>query len=187
MLDLGLVDELLPEVYDMVAADERGLGKFNRIPLIFDELVEEGREVSDGALLAALLLPKVLLRRYDTEAAEGHPMSRGALATLVAEVAEPLATRFVLSRARAERIGGSLETFLRLCEPDWQPEGRRRFALRKDFDDALVLLEVVTRATGEGGEVLAGWSEAARDRPEPRSETPPGRGRPRRRRRRPRR
>jgi poly(A) polymerase len=184
MLDLGLVDELLPEVYDMVAADERGLGKFNRIPLIFDELVEEGREVSDGALLAALLLPKVLLRRYDTEAAEGHPMSRGALATLVAEVAEPLATRFVLSRARAERIGGSLETFLRLCEPDWQPEGRRRFALRKDFDDALVLLEVVTRATGEGGEVLAGWIEAARDRPEPRSETPPGRGRPRRRRRR---
>jgi poly(A) polymerase len=184
MLDLGLLEELLPEVNAMVTADERGLGKFNRIPLVFDELVEESREAADTALLSALLLPAVLLRRYDLEAAGARPMSRGDLEALVDEVAAPLIARFALSRARADRIAGSLKTFLRLCEPSWTEEGRRRFAVRRDFDDALILLEVLARATGEGSEAVDAWREAARNRPEPRAATPPGRARPRRRRRR---
>ncbi|HUF79177.1 MAG TPA: polynucleotide adenylyltransferase PcnB [Thermoanaerobaculia bacterium] len=184
MLDLGLLEELLPEVNAMVTADERGLGKFNRIPLVFDELVVESREVADTALLSALLLPAVLLRRYDLEADGARPMSSGGLEALVDEVAAPLIVRFALSRARADRIAGSLKTFLRLCEPSWTEEGRRRFAARRDFDDALILLEVLARATGEGSEAVDSWREAARNRPEPRAATPPGRARPRRRRRR---
>jgi poly(A) polymerase len=184
MLDLGLVEELLPEVFAMVAADERGLGKFSRIPLVFDELVEEGRELADSALLAALLLAEVLLRRYDLESADERTLTRGELDGLVDEVAAPFIARFALSRARAERIVGSLQTFLRLCEPEWTADGRRRFALRRDFDDALVLLEVLTRATGEGAEVVEAWREAARNRPEPRSAPPAEGRRPRRRRRR---
>lgn len=182
MLDFGVFEELLPEVHAMVAADERGLGKFNRIPVVFDELVEEGREVSDSSLLAALLLPQVLLRRYDVEEERGQPMSRSALEALVDEVATPFVVRFALSRARTDRIVGSLKAFLRLCEPGWSDEQRRRFTLRKHFDDAFDLFEIVTRSTGEGDEPLAEWRRAAKERPEPK--TAPPRGRPRRRRRR---
>lgn len=184
MLDFAVLEDLLPEIYDMVAADERGLGKFNRIPLAFDEIVEEGRELSDAALLAAVVLPKVLLRRYEKEEGDrsGRPMSRGGLETLVDEVAEPFVARFSLSRARSERLVGALRTFLRMCEPGWDPERQRRFAVDRSFDDALMVFEIVTRATGEGGEALQSWRQAAEDRPEPRST--PARRRPRRRRRR---
>lgn len=184
MMDFGLLDELLPEVHDMVTADERGMGKFNRIPLVFDELVEEGREVPDAVLLAGLLLPSVLLVRYDEEIERGRPMSRGELETLMEDVVAPFAKRFTLSRARTERIVGSLDMFLRLCEPVRDEAARLRFALRKHFDDALILFEIVTRATGEGHEPLAAWQEAARNRPAPASRPSRGRRRSRRRRRR---
>lgn len=182
MLDFGLLEELLPEVYDMVAADERGLGKFNRIPVVFDELAEEGRELSEAGLLAALILPSVLLRRYDIEAVAGKPMRRGDLELLIDEVADGFITRFSLSRARTERTLGALKTFMRLCEPGWSPAERRRFAVRKHFDDALLLFEIVTRATGQGQEVLGQWHKAARERPEPVRVEPRRRPRGRRRR-----
>lgn len=184
MLDLGLLEELLPEVYAMVAADERGLGSFNRIPVVFDEIVEEGRELEDSGVLAALLLPTVLLRRYDVEGIDGHPMSRAGLEALVEEEVAPFASRFSLSRARSERIVGALRVFLRMCEPEWAAESRRRLAVRRYFDEALLLFEILTRATGEGHEALAAWQEAAANRPEARSETPSRGGRPRPRRRR---
>jgi len=167
MLDLGLLEELLPEVYDMVAADERGLGKFNRIPVVFDELVEEERELSEAGLLAALILPSVLLRRFDIEAVDGKPMRRGDLELLIDEAADGFITRFSLSRARTERTLGTLKAFMRLCEPGWSTAERRRFAVRKHFDDALLLFEIVTRATSQGDEVLALWRQAVLERPEP--------------------
>ncbi|MFP3941857.1 MAG: polynucleotide adenylyltransferase PcnB [Thermoanaerobaculia bacterium] len=184
MMDFGLLDELLPEVHDMVTADERGMGKFNRIPLVFDELVEEGRDLPDAVLLAGLLLPSVLLARYDEEIERERPMSRGQLEGLVEDVVAPFAARFSLSRARTERMVGSLQTFLRMCEPVRDEAVRKRFALRRHFDDALVLFEIVTRSTGEGAEPLAAWQEAARNRPAPPSRPSRGRRRSRRRRRR---
>ena len=186
MLDFGLLEELLPEVYAMVAADERGLGSFNRIPVVFDEMVEEGRELEDAGLLAAVLLPTVLLRRYDIEGVDDHPMSRAGLEAMVEEVVAPFAARFSLSRVRTERVVGGLKVFLRMCEPEWSAEARRRFAVRRYFDEALFLFEILTRATGDGAEALAAWQQAARDRPEPRPESRPASGagrRPRRRRR----
>ena len=183
MLDFGLLEELLPEVYDMVAADERGMGKFNRIPVVYDEMVEEDGALTEAGILSALLLPSVLLRRYDVEAVDGHPMSRGDLELLVDEAVSPFITRFSLSRARIERLVGALKTFMRLCEPKWTEGERKRFAVRKHFDDALQLFEIVTRATGEGDEVLEAWKTAQRERPEPRRSEETER-RPRRRRRR---
>jgi poly(A) polymerase len=184
MLDFAVLDDLLPEIYDMVEAYQRGLGGFNRIPLAYDELVEEGRELTDGALLAALLLPKVLLSRHEEEEGSGRPMSRGALETLVDQVAAPFVARLSLSRARSEHLVGAIRAFLRLCEPDWDPERRRRFAVNRSFDDALTLFELVTRATGEGQEELAAWQRAQKERPEPKGPPPRRRGRRRRRRRR---
>ena len=184
MLDFAVLDDLLPEVYDMVEAHEQGLGQFNRIPLAYDEMVKEGKELSDGALLASLLLPAVLLRREEREAKKGQPMSRGALENLVDEVVAPFVTRLTLSRARTDHLTQALRAFFRLCEPDWDPERRKRFAVHKGFDDALILFEIVTRATGEGDAELAAWRTAWKERPEPKSPPPRRRGRRRRRRRR---
>ncbi|MBV8202080.1 MAG: polynucleotide adenylyltransferase PcnB, partial [Acidobacteria bacterium] len=67
MLELGLLEVLLPEAYAMVAADQRGLGSFGQILPVVDRLITGGRDLPDTALLAALLLPKIMLRRDDVE------------------------------------------------------------------------------------------------------------------------
>ena len=188
--DLGLMEVLLPEAYAMVTAGERGLGDFGRVLPAVDGLIAEGRELADTALLAALLLPSVLLRRLDVEALDSRPMTRAALAELVAEVVAPLFERFTISRDRATRVERALTGFLRLCEPGWGAAERVRFARRPFFDDASTLFEIMTRATGEGAEALAAWRRAAakagRDRREQGDEGEQGgeaAARPRRRRR----
>ena len=161
MHDLGLLEVLLPEAYAMVAASERGLGDFGQVLPAVDGLIAEGRELADTALLAALLLPSVLLRRLDVEALDQRPMARAALAGLVAEVVAPLFQRFTLSRDRATRVERALTGFLRLCEPGWGAAERVRFARRPFFADALTLFEIMTRATGDGAEALEAWRRAA--------------------------
>ena len=80
MLDLGVLEVLLPEAYAMVQASERGLGDFGKILPTLDRKVAAGRQVSDGGLLAALLLPSVLLRRFDIEALARKALRREQLA-----------------------------------------------------------------------------------------------------------
>jgi poly(A) polymerase len=159
--DLGLLEVLLPEAYAMVAASERGLGDFGQVLPAIDGLIAEGRAPADTALLAALLLPSVLLRRLDVEALDQRPMTRAALAELVSEVVTPFCARFTLSRDRATRVERALTGFLRLCEPGWTAAERARFARRPFFVDAVTLFEIMTRATGQGTEPLAGWLRAA--------------------------
>jgi hypothetical protein len=126
-----------------------------------DALIAEGRAPADTALLAALLLPSVLLRRVDVEALDQRPMSRAALAALVSEAVAPLLSRFTLSRDRATRVERALTGFLRLCEPGWTAAERVRFARRPFFADALTLFEIMTRATRGGAETLEVWRRAA--------------------------
>jgi poly(A) polymerase len=165
MLDLGLLESLLPEAYAMVRAAERGLGEFGRILPVLDRKVESGREVSDGGLLAALLLPSVLLRRYDVEAVGQRALRRAELDALVEEVAAPFFARFVLSRERCRQTSEALLGFLRLCEPPKTSAERLRMAGRGFFPEALWLFELLAEATGEGLQELAQWQAAARRRP----------------------
>ncbi len=165
MLELGLLEVLLPEAYAMLAAGERGLGNFGQILPVIDRMVAAERELSDTALLAALLLPKVLLRRYDVEAIDRRPMSRDALSVLIEEEVAPFLARFTVSNLKSQQILHALMGFQRLCEPVWKPAERVRFSRRPFFDDALFLFEVLVEATGEGGEALAEWQAAARKRP----------------------
>lgn len=161
MLDLGLLEAFLPEAYAMVAAGERGLGEFGRILPAIDALTADGGEISDAALLAAVLLPSVLLRRYDVEAVDQRPMSRSALGTLIGELVAPLFARFTLSRERAQHVERAIAGFMRLCEPAWTEAARARFARRPYFADALALFELLVRATDDGHEALAAWQRAA--------------------------
>lgn len=165
MLDLGLLESLLPEAYAMVKAAERGLGEFGRILPVLDRKVAAGREVSDGGLLAALLLPSVLLRRFDIEAVGQRAMRRAELEAMVEEVSAPFYARFALSRERCRQTSEALLGFLRLCEPHKTGAERLRVAARGFFPAALWLFELLAEATGEGLQELAQWQAAARRRP----------------------
>lgn len=189
MLDYRLFEAILPEAEAMVEAEERGLGKFNRIPDALDAMVGDGRELSDGTLLASLLLAQVLLRRYDEEESLDRAISRSDIARLIAEETSPFIARYQLSNARSHGMTEALEAFMRLCEPHWTAKQRESYIRReRAFDDGLALFEILTRATGEGQGVLATWTDAARG--VPRNTRKPGadrsgggRGRGRRRRR----
>ncbi len=160
MLDLGLVEALLPEALAMLSASARGLGEFGRLLPTIDTMIQEGATLSDSVLLAVLLLPAVLLRRYDAEAQ--RPMRRTALDGLVREAVEPFVARFALSRARSEEMHQALVGFQLLADPRWKEADRLRLARRSSFVNALALLEVMVRATADGREVLAAWKEAGR-------------------------
>jgi poly(A) polymerase len=161
-LDLGLLEVLLPEAYAMIAAGERGLGDFGQILPVVDRLVASGRQVPEGGLLAALLLPQVLLRRYDVEAVAQRPLTRAGIQELVRETVEPFFTRFALPRGRATEVMQALIGFHRLCEGRLSAGERLRMAHKPYFDDALLLFEVLVRATGEGREELERWQAAGR-------------------------
>lgn len=161
MHELGLLEVLLPEAYAMVASGDQSPDEFGQLLPAVDEMVAEGRELTDIALLAGLMLPNVLLRRYDIEGIDQRPMSRTALAAMVAKMVAPSFDRFTLSKDRALRVERALTGFLRLCEPGWSAAERVRFARRPFFTDALTLFEAMTRATGDGQEPLAVWRRAA--------------------------
>jgi poly(A) polymerase len=165
MLDLGLLEVLLPEAYAMVAAGERGIGDFGRILTMVDQFVAAGRELPDTGLLAALLLPQTLLRRYDVEAIDQRPMSRHALQAMVEETVQPFFARFTLSNLKATQVVQAIVGFNRMCEPRWAFGDRVRFATKPYFDDALLLFELLAEATGEGHEALRDWQAAAERRP----------------------
>lgn len=165
MLDLGLLEWLLPEAYAMVQASERGLGDFGQILPTLDRKACAGPDVSDGALLGALLLPSVLLRRFDVEAVGQRALRRGELHALTREVTEPFFRRFGLSKDRTRQTLEALDGFQRLCEPNRAAAERVRVAGKSFFRDALWLFELLAEATGEGFEELAQWQAAARRRP----------------------
>jgi poly(A) polymerase len=188
MLELGLLEVLLPEAYAMLTAGARGLGDFGQILPVIDRMVAEERPLSDTALLAAILLPKIMLRRMDIEAEKG-PMTRPAIEVMIQEEVAPFFQRLTLSNLRSQQVVHALAGFQRLCEPRWSNPERVRFSRKPYFDDAVLLFEILVLATGEGHEALEVGRAAARRRP-PLKAPAPGeaptadRPRPRRRRRR---
>jgi len=182
MIRLGLLEVFLPEAYLVMSAGEHGAGEFERIPTVIDEMVENGREISDAAVFGSLLLPSVLLRRRDVEAVNQRPIRRAALRELTGEVVAPFVSRFALSRQRTDQLHQAIWAFHRFADR-WKSAGDRiRFASYPGFDDALTLLEIMVGATGEGKANLDLWRKIQEKRPEkaPRAKV----SRPRRRRRR---
>jgi poly(A) polymerase len=185
MLELDLLQVLLPEAYAMLSAGARGLGDFGQILPVIDRMVAEDRPLPDTGLLAALLLPKVMLRRLDVEASNSRPMRRAEIETMIQEEIAPFFSRLTLSNLRAQQIYHALLGFQRLCEPSGSPHERVKLARKPYFDDALLLFEILVQATGEGQEALEAWQAAVRRRPPLKAPTDtPARERPRRRRRR---
>ncbi len=169
MMELGLLEALLPEAYAMVAAGERGLGDFGRILPVIDEMVEAGRQLEDTVLLAALLLPSVILRRHDVEGLDQRPLRRGAVIEIVRETLEPFVERFALSRQRREGATQAILGYYRLLEGQWTAARRVRFTRWPHFEEALALAEILAAATGRGRQEIELWQRArtAGDQPHP--------------------
>lgn len=169
MMELGLLEVLLPEAYAMVAAGERGLGAFERILPVIDGLVASGGEPSDTVLLAALLLPSVVLRRHDVEGLDQRPIRRGALIEIIRETIEPFLDRFALSRQRREGVVNSILGYHRLLEGGWTAARRVRFSRWPHFEESLALLEILVSATGRDKQEIELWrrSRSAGAQPNP--------------------
>lgn len=178
-MDVGLLEVFLPEAYTLLTVDRQEARGFQRIPEVLDHFVDQGTSLSEPALLGALLLPAVLLRRHDVEALNQRPIRRSALRQLINDAVEQLALRFSLSRTKSDGVRQALWSFQRLGERWGSAASRLQFATQPGFDDALILLEVMVAATGEGQEQLEEWRRIRANRPAP----PPARRRRARRRR----
>jgi len=175
MLDLGLLEVLLPEALAMVRARQVGAGDFSGILPTIDALMQEEREVSDAVLLAAMLLPEIMVRRFTYETENRRWMSIELFQSLTRELLERFLQRFQIANHKRAQILQILDGFHRLCDPSWTPAKRLRFASKSHFEDSLLLFEILTRATGEGHVVLEQWHAVARQRqrrPEPKIELP---------------
>jgi poly(A) polymerase len=168
-LELLRASGALPVVLPALAAHleqggEEGRRRVQAHLAALDALVRSGAEVSDAVLLGALLVHLPAGEDGGMRAAEE------LLAQLVASARLP---RRVAERARLA-IGAqrSLQG----------PPRRRRRGLQAQayFDDALQLMEVSVRATGQGGEELERWRSAAAGGegpgPAERGGEPPGAG-----------
>ncbi len=165
MLELGLLEVLLPEAAAMITAAERGAGSFGGILPTLDRMTAEGRELPDSVLLAAVLLPQIMLRRFELESRTGKWMPMPAYVDVVRKTLDAFLERFSLAKYKRDLVIHVLEGFHRLCSQSWTPAQRLRFASKRTFDDALLLFEILVHATGEGHEALEHWESAKRQRP----------------------
>jgi hypothetical protein len=170
MVDLGLLAVLLPEALAMIEARDRGAGDFSGILPTLDQMIVEERELSDVVLLAAVLLPRVMLRRFEVETRRQRLMEMAEYRKTVREVLDGFLERFQIANFKRALIVQALEGFHRLCGHRWTPAQRRRFVGKSYFDDALALFEILVIATGEGHEALEQWVAAAGRRPKKKAE-----------------
>ena len=138
----GMLPIVLPSLSKALdAGGQEARARFSSHLAALDELVRAGEEASDAMLLGALLI-------HLHGAAEGEDAADVLLAELVQTARLP--------RKMAERTRMALRAQRLFHGP---PRRRRRGGLSAQayFDDALLLLRMTVRATGQGGEALARW------------------------------
>ena len=180
MLELGLLQFVLPDLHEVVVSGAA-------LPYIhtfsaLDRLVASGGEPSDAALLGALLLPGVLHELHVREQGGSRRLKAAARRRLAIDHAERFATRFRISRVRSERLAESLLMAQRMSEGGWKMPERIRLSQRAVFDEALVLLELMSSVGWRGSAEVEIWRKLALAKPD--KPAAPERRRPVRRRRR---
>jgi poly(A) polymerase len=153
---------VLPALAQAVeAGGEEERRRFHAHLVALDQLVRSGDEVSEAVLLGSLLMH---LRRGP----EGEASSDSLLGALVQTARLP--------RRMAERTRLALGAQRMFRGPPRRRRRRGGVATQAYFRDALQLLEMTVRATGEGEEALETWkaqAEARLTHPEPAASSPP--------------
>ncbi len=165
MHDLDLLDIVLPEAAVVLEARKHGLDDFEMLVPAIDRLVNDGCQLSDPTLLAALLLPTVLLERREVETSTGRRILRRRLRRLTEDVAAPFFSRLTLAKFKSEAALQALDTFHSLGERNWNLQERIQLARRASFGDALDLFRILVATTGEGEAEYAAWERVRREVP----------------------
>jgi poly(A) polymerase len=183
MVDSGLLEPLLPEVYNAISGERAPY--FWKMLEVLDRTVQHGRKIPDAVLLTVLMLPWVIseLEREEARRGEGR-MRLGEVLPFVRELVQPLCARMTLAAGTRHQIEQALETLWRLLEPPSDRRAQFRAVYREPFNDALALLELYALSSGKYIEQYRQWNAFAQKvRRAEGGEAPPATARRRRRRR----
>ena len=162
MIDLGLLELLLPEVHRGLVEPAQS-ADFSSVLLALDKATQEGAGFSDRVLLGTLVAPIVVEERYVRETQRGRGVPRAELQRIAEDAVAGLAHRFALSNLKTQQVLHTMESFQRLCEPMPSEREARRLASKASFAAALEVFGLLVEATGgEGQEVFEEWREVAR-------------------------
>jgi poly(A) polymerase len=178
MVDTGLLEPLLPEVYRAISGDRTPY--FWKMLEVLDRTVQSGRRISDAVLLSVLLLPWVMNELEEEE--KRKPRLRiGEAIIFSRDLIQPVCVRMALPATTRHHIEQALETLWRLLEPPSDRRAQFRFVYREPFHDALSLFELYAFSSGKHVEVFRQWQSFAQRVRRTESEAPPPRRRRRRR------
>ncbi|MEA2491077.1 MAG: poly(A) polymerase, partial [Acidobacteriota bacterium] len=120
MVDLALLEPLLPEIYNAIKGD--GAPYFWKMLEVLDRTVQSGRKVTDAVLLSVLMLPWVIEELEKEESRRDARMRIGEVIVFIRDLIQPLCVRMSLAAGTRHQMEQALETLWRLLEP---PTDRR--------------------------------------------------------------
>jgi len=159
MVDSGLFEPLLPEVYRSISGDRAPY--FWKMLEVLDRTVGLGRKVSDAVLLSVLLLPWVMDELEAEEHRRSGRMRIGEVLVFIRDLIQTICARMALPAGTRHQIEQALETLWRLLEPPADRRSQFRFVYREPFDDALALLELYALSSGKHVDVYRQWNAFA--------------------------
>jgi poly(A) polymerase len=160
MVDTGLLEPLLPEIYNAIR--EERAPYFWKMLEVLDRTVQAGRKISDAVLLSVLMLPWVIAE-IEAEELRREPgrMRIGEVIVFIRELIQPLCARMALAAGTRHQIEQALETLWRLLEPPSDRRAQFRAVFREPFNDALALLELYALSSGRYIDVFRQWQAFA--------------------------
>ena len=159
MVDTGLLEPLLPEVYGAIRGEHAPY--FWKMLEVLDRTVQAGRKISDAVLLSVLMLPWVIEEIEHEEERRASRMRIGEVLVFIRDLAQPLCARMALAAGTRHQIEQALETLWRLLEPPTDRRSQFRAVYREPFNDALALLELYALSSGRYVDVFRQWQAFA--------------------------
>jgi len=159
MVDAGLLEPLLPEIYRAIAGDRAPY--FWKMLEVLDRTVQAGRRISDAVLLSVLFLPWVMEELEAEEKRRDGRMRLTDVLIFIRDLIQPLCVRLALAAGTRHQIEQALETLWRLLEPPNERRAMFRFVYRDPFNDALALLELYALSSGRYIDQFRQWQAFA--------------------------
>jgi poly(A) polymerase len=159
MVDTGLIEPLLPEIYAAIQGDRAPY--FWKMLEVLDRTVQSGRKISDAVLLSVLMLPWVIDEIEREEERRQSRMRTGEVIIFIRDLVLPLCARMALAAGTRHQIEQALETLWRLLEPPTERRAQFRAVYREPFNDALALLELYALSSGRYVDVFRQWQAFA--------------------------
>jgi poly(A) polymerase len=159
MVDTGLLDPLLPEIYTAIQGERAPY--FWKMLEVLDRTVQSGRRISDAVLMSVLMLPWVIEEIEREEERRQARMRTGEVIIFIRDLVLPLCARMALAAGTRHQIEQALETLWRLLEPPTDRRAQFRAVYREPFNDALSLLELYALSSGRYIDVFRQWQAFA--------------------------